>query len=250
MNNLSLVKSERFGEIEADIYSNGDDMFMTINQLADCLGYADRSGVQKLVDRNDYLNKPEFSCWDNLSHESGAKKTRVFTEDGIYEVTMLSKQPKAREFREFIRGVLKALRRGEFKMEIKTDPDKHARAEAMLRNSRAREASLWLKLADRVAVPEYKHICESYASNTLAGREIIPLPQSEQHYYSATEIGALLGGVDKTRVGRLANTHGLKTEQYGKWFYDKSPYSVKEVKYNDEAVQRFREILGLSEVGA
>lgn len=118
MNDLQLIKSERFGEIEADIYSNGNDMFMTISQLAACLGYADRSGVQKLVDRNDYLNKPEFSCWDNLSHESGAKKTRIFTEDGIYEVTMLSGQPKAKEFRSWIRGILKALRSGDAKLVV------------------------------------------------------------------------------------------------------------------------------------
>ncbi len=118
MNNLQLIKSEHFGEIEADIYSNGDDMYMTINQLAACLGYADRSGVQKLVDRNDYLNQPEFSCWDKLSHESGAKKTRVFTEDGIYEVTMLSGQPKAKEFRAWIRGILKVLRSGDAKLVV------------------------------------------------------------------------------------------------------------------------------------
>lgn len=85
MNKLQLIKQEHFGEIEADIYSNGKDMFMTINQLAACLEYANRSGVQKIVDRNDYLNKPEFSGWDSLSlPQGGTQKTRIFTEDGIY----------------------------------------------------------------------------------------------------------------------------------------------------------------------
>lgn len=254
MNNLTLVKSEHFGEIEADIYSNGDDMFMTINQLADCLEYADKKGVEKLIDRNPYLKKEEFSFIQKVPLiMGGTQNTRTFTEDGIYEVTMLSGQPKAKEFRTWIRGVLKALRRGEVKMEIKTDESKQARAEAMLKNSRARAASLWLKLADRVEIPEYKQICNSYAAGELAGREVLPLPQSEQHYYSATEVGALLGGMDKARVGKLANAHGLKTDEFGKWFHDKSPYSVKEVdafKYNEHAVQRFREILGLDEVGA
>ena len=143
MTELQLIKSERFGEIEADIYSNGKDMFMTINQLAACLEYADRSGIQKLVDRNEYLNKPEFSCWDKSSHESGAKKTRIFTEDGIYEVTMLSGQPKAKEFRAWIRGVLKALRAGKAKL-IAADPTKKSLAEAKLNNSRARLSSMWL----------------------------------------------------------------------------------------------------------
>ena len=30
MNELILVKSEHFGQVETDIYSNGSDMFMTI----------------------------------------------------------------------------------------------------------------------------------------------------------------------------------------------------------------------------
>lgn len=34
----------------------------------------------------------------------------VFTEDGIYEVTMLSSQPLAREFRRFVRQIVKELR--------------------------------------------------------------------------------------------------------------------------------------------
>lgn len=85
MDELKLVKSEYFGNTECDFYGRGNEVYMTISQLSECLGYADRSGVQKIVDRNEYLNRAEFSCWDNLSHESGAKKTRLFTEDGIYE---------------------------------------------------------------------------------------------------------------------------------------------------------------------
>lgn len=253
MNNLALVKSEHFGEIEADIYSNGDDMFMTTAQLCACLDES-RGTFDSRISRNPYLKEKEFSVSCKLQGTDGKMyNTRLFTEDGIYEITMLAESDKAREFRAWIRGVLKALRRGEVKMEIKTDESKQARAEAMLKNSRARAASLWLKLADRVEIPEYKQICNSYAAGELAGREALPLPQSEQHYYSATEVGALLGGMDKARVGKLANAHGLKTAEFGKWFHDKSPYSVKEVdafKYNEHAVQRFREILGLDEVGA
>ena len=39
MNGLQIVKSEQFGTVEADIYSNGQEVFMTINQLAECLEY-------------------------------------------------------------------------------------------------------------------------------------------------------------------------------------------------------------------
>lgn len=61
MNDLQLIRSEHFGEIEADIYSNGNDIFMTINQLAACLGYADKAGIERLIERNPYLKSEEFS---------------------------------------------------------------------------------------------------------------------------------------------------------------------------------------------
>ena len=120
----------------------------------------------------------------------------------------------------------------------------------MERNSRAREASLWLRISAQVKSDTYRQVCASYASTVLAGREVIPLPQTTQQ----TE-PELLGkpvndkemfGVSKQAIGNLANTYGMKTDEYGAWYHDKSPYSAKEVdvfKYNDHAVQRFRDLL-------
>lgn len=42
MNNLQLIRTSKFGDIECDIYSNEKEMFMTMNQLSDCLGYKEK----------------------------------------------------------------------------------------------------------------------------------------------------------------------------------------------------------------
>lgn len=115
MGKLQIIKSEKFGQIEADIYSNGQEMFMTIEQLAQCLEYASKSGIENILGRNEYLRSPEFSTTHKLGVvEGGRSVTRgrtIFTEDGIYEVTMLSGQPKAKEFRSWMRSVLKSIRK-------------------------------------------------------------------------------------------------------------------------------------------
>ncbi|WP_101697026.1 BRO-N domain-containing protein [Clostridium minihomine] len=117
MKNLQLVKSENFGSVKADIYSNGNDMFMTIDQLARCLEYTGSNAIEQILSRNQYLKNSEFSVTDKLSGTDGKQyNTRIFTEDGIYEVTMLSSQPKAKEFRAWIRKVLKGLRKGDMKL--------------------------------------------------------------------------------------------------------------------------------------
>ena len=245
MQNLELVKSFNFNDVKCDIYSKDNEVFMTGEQLGRVLGYQyPREGINKIVSRNEYLKDKEFSIEVKMTSEVGERNTRVFTEDGIYEVTMLSKTETGKKFRKVVRGIIKSLRKGENTI-IKTSEYQKLTAEAKLNNSRARMASVLMKIAERTQIPEFKQVCCSYASAVIAGKPIIPLPEVKQKTYSATEIGNMLG-VSANRIGILANKNNLKTEEYGKKFYDKSRYSNKEVetfRYYDNAIQKFRELV-------
>ena len=118
MSNLVLVKSEMFGKVECDFYQDEQNVLcMTSEQLGQVLEYADpQKGISTLVSRNKYLENEEFSSFLNLRGEAGIRETRVFTEDGIYEVTMLAKTEKAKEFRAWVRKVLKGLRSGQLQI--------------------------------------------------------------------------------------------------------------------------------------
>lgn len=111
--------------------------------------------------------------------------------------------------------------------------------------AKAKVAELWIKLGDRTNIPEYRQITDSYASLVLAGKPVLPLPEVKEKTYSAGEIGKILG-VSANKIGRLANEFNLKTEKYGKYFYDKSQYSNKEVesfRYYNSAIDIFKELL-------
>ncbi|MGN1012302.1 MAG: Bro-N domain-containing protein [Clostridia bacterium] len=245
-NKLEIVKSENFNGIECDFYSDKKDVFMTINQLANCLKYKNgRKGIENLISRNEYLKNREFSVTLDMRATDGKQyNTRVFTEDGIYEVTMLARTEKAREFRDFVRKVLKSLRKGESKL-IKTPELQRLQIEAKLNNSRARVANVLLKLADKTNIPEYKQVILSNVSAILSRNQLIPLPSAEKKTYSANEIGDILG-ITGNMVGRLANANNLKTDKYGKLFYDKSKYSSKQVetfRYYENIIPELRKIL-------
>jgi len=118
MNDLVLYKSEQFQGIECDFWKNqNDEVLMTGQQLGTILGYSDPGkSIRKLAERNEYLKNSEFSGSVRMTSPSGMQETRVFTEDGIYEVTMLARTETAKEFRSWVRQILKGLRRNELEI--------------------------------------------------------------------------------------------------------------------------------------
>ena len=120
-------------------------------------------------------------------------------------------------------------------------------AEARLNNSRARKASMYMKIADAKVVPDkYKQVLLSYATKELNGGEaVLPLPPTQKGY-SAQEIGDMFG-LTANMVGRVANRNGLKKSEYGELREDKSKSSPKEVHtwvYFDSAIPAFEHVLG------
>lgn len=129
---------------------------------------------------------------------------------------------------------------------VAQDTTKSVLAEAKLRNSRAREASVWLKIAKEIPVPVYREICAHYASTALAGKEVLPLPETAGRTYTATEVGKMLGGISAKKIGETANSYHLKTPEYGVRVCDKAKHCEKQVeswRYNERGIARLRELL-------
>lgn len=233
-NNIVAFKYEE--QQVRTIEKNGEPWFVG-KDVADILGYSDTAqAVRKHIDNED-------KGVVEMTTPGGKQPVTIINESGLYSLILSSKLPTAKKFKHWVTSeVLPSIRKtGEYKI----TPAQQNRLDIMERNSRAREASLWLRISAQVKSDTYRQVCASYASTVLAGHEVIPLPQTTQHHYSATEIGKMFG-VSKQAIGNLANTYGMKTDEYGAWYHDKSPYSAKEVdvfKYNDRAVQRFRDLL-------
>ena len=105
---------------------------------------------------------------------------------------------------------------------------KPKREEIMYMNAKSRMASTYLKLAKIENISDtYKSILVAKSAEVLAGTEILPLPKADKTY-TAEEIGKMIG-ISANMVGRLANNHNLKTDEYGVLVHDKAKHSNKEV---------------------
>lgn len=98
--------------------------------------------------------------------------------------------------------------------------------------------------------PEAKQVAAASLINPVAGFDAIPLPVMEESHYTAGEVGKMLD-VSSNKIGRIANKHNLKTEEFGKFFLDKSAHSAKQVeafRYNANGVEALRHLIHGAEV--
>ena len=116
-------------------------------------------------------------------------------------------------------------------------------------NSVARKANALLKIAnDPLTTKERQKALLAQATEILTGsKEIKTLPQPIKKTYSATEIGKKLG-ISSNKVGRLANTHNLKTEEFGMVFKQTLEQNNKEVedfRYYENVIPVLKELLNV-----
>lgn len=239
-NNLEIFSSNEFGQVRTVLVNNTP--YFVGKDVATALGYKETAkAVREKVENED-------KGVSVLDTPGGKQNVTIINESGLYSLILSSKLPRAKEFKHWVTSeVLPAIRKTGSYTAKESEVQKQ-RATTMLMNARTRQAGLWLKIAQNTGVTEYKEICNAYAANTLADKEVFALPQVEQKTYTATEVGEQLG-ISAHRVGTIAKQNNLKTEQYGKWFYDKSKYSAKQVetfRYNEAGVEAIRTALSNS----
>lgn len=205
------------------------------------------SDVCRVLELSDTRRTAERLDEDELTrlrlHSGGqSREMYAINESGLYNVILRSDKPQAKPFRKWVTSeVLPTIRKtGQYNAK----PNKAL--EIKETNARVRLSNAFLKLAKVDTLSsEYKNILVAKAAEALTGFQLIPLPQSEQKMYTATEIGEMFG-VSAQRIGKLSNQYGMKTEEYGTWYRSKSQYSNKEVDsfmYNDKAVERFKTLI-------
>jgi prophage antirepressor-like protein len=199
--------------------------------IAEALGYSNtRDALARHVDDED---KNTVVIPDGI----GNPNKTVINESGLYSLILSSKLPKAKEFKHWVTSeVLPSIRKtGGYNSQV-SDEYKQKRLEVMMINAKAR------------LMKEQNKRIELMIKNP----EFIPAdeePPIVPKTYSAGEVGAMLG-VSANKIGRLANKHNLKVEEYGEWFKDIAKSADKEVqtfRYNQKGIDKLREILAESE---
>lgn len=210
--------------------------------VATVLGYQNGSkALSDHVDEEDKLNNESLL---SLGQRGGW----LINESGLYSLILSSKLPNAKAFKRWVTSeVLPTIRKTGSYTYRRTNPNEEKALQIQEMNTRIRMSEQFLKLAEieTTLSKNYRDILISKSVEALAGEQLLPLPKVTQKTYSATEVGEMLG-VTAQRIGRIANLNSMKTDEFGEFYKDKSPYSSKEVdvfRYNDKAVEQFKKLL-------
>ncbi|MDW5298853.1 MAG: BRO family protein [Sedimentibacter sp.] len=112
MDNLEIIKSENFGEIELDFYQNNDnELFMTREQIGSALEYKNPNDAIRLLHKRNKERLDKFSVSFKLNGTDGKLyNTTLYSYKGIYEICRLSRQPKADKFMDWVWDVVEEIR--------------------------------------------------------------------------------------------------------------------------------------------
>lgn len=210
--------------------------------VATVLGYQNGSkALSDHVDEEDKLNNESLS---SLGQRGGW----LINESGLYSLILSSKLPNAKAFKRWVTSeVLPSIRKTGSYTYQRANPNEEKALQIQEMDTRIRMSEQFLKLAEieTTLSKNYRDILISKSVEALAGEQLLPLPKVVQKTYSAKEVGEMLG-VTAQRIGRIANLNSMKTDEFGEFYKDKSPYSSKEVdvfRYNDKAVEQFKKLL-------
>lgn len=242
---IQTFNNTEFGEIRS-MEINGEPWFVG-KDIAAALGY--ERATKAIRDRVDNEDLDEVPIQDSIGR---MQKTPIINESGMYSLILGSKLDGAKRFKRWVTSeVLPAIRKtgayatdsraAEIKMrELRV---KEMNAQARLINAQVRQLKLLGKEKglSQVAVD----VLAVKAAEKVTGCDMGEYLPETGKTYSAAEVGNALG-ISAAKVGRIANAHGLKTEEYGVFVLDKSRYSSKEVtsfRYNEKGKARIKEIL-------
>ena len=142
--NKSLIT---YNGMKLGVTIKNNEIEIEMGELAKAIGYTDVRGLKKLLDTDPELKNKEFSYLRKVdSIENGVVKKRekrLFTEDGLYEVTMLANTENAKKFRRFVRELMKKYRKNELILRTPTLlPAQQAQLDEMVRLIKARDGEI------------------------------------------------------------------------------------------------------------
>ena len=191
----------------------------------------DRISKYEFVENTDYIMLPKTGELENKGLQG--KIEYFVTLDMAKQLAMVENNEKGMQVRKYF-----------IECEKKLNSTTTTQVQVVGKAEDATRAALLLSQHLNIKGPALETFLVTTVEN-ITGVEIPYRPLIEQRTYSAKELGDVLG-ISANKVGRIANAHGLKTDEFGMLYLSKSEHGPKQVetwRYYDCAIDKFKSIL-------
>lgn len=199
-------------------------------QHKDVLKAIDNLVAQNCATKNMFLEQ---------TREYRGQEFRYFlmNRDGFTLLVMGFNGAKALEWKlkyiEAFNKMEKALKAGSEKIQSKQidDESKRMRAEAMLNNSKSKQAKIMLEIAQMSHIDSYKEVMMAKAGNLLAGENVLPMPKSGRERKPLGWFCKSLGKPETwaSQLGKVLKQNGISQQDgvTGEFIESVSPHNSK-----------------------
>ena len=191
----------------------------------------DRISKYEFVENTDYIMLPKTGELENKGLQG--KIEYFVTLDMAKQLAMVENNEKGMQVRKYF-----------IECEKKLNSTTTTQVQVVGKAEDATRAALLLSQHLNIKGPALETFLVTTVERII-GVEIPYRPLIEQRTYSAAEIGDVLG-ISANKVGRIANAHGLKTDEFGMLYLSKSEHGPKQVetwRYYDCVIDKFKSIL-------
>lgn len=217
-----------------NVYGTVEEPLFRAKDVADWIEHSDVHKMVQTVDDDEKVR-------NNVPTLGGTQEVWFLTENGVYEVLMLSRKPIAKDFKKEVKKMLHAIRTRKATLM----PTNFADAlEAYAKEVREREEAqkaLFAETQQKLLALEQKEAAEKETERIYQVNR-----NFHSNLYTASEIGKKLG-ITANMVGRIANEHGLKQDPiYGKLgkIQLNNGQWVNQFYYNDDALTVIEAVIG------
>ena len=260
---FKIFESEEFGKLE--ILVMNELMYFPATEIAETLEHKNPHKAIRDHCRQDY---PHLTI-RSVGVITGKKKDgsdsvqfvnkKYIDEGNLYRLIVKSKLEVAIRFENWIFDeVLPTIRRtgsyvntADIRFYENSMQFREKELEIAERKERNRTSEILKELADIVVNEKMKNTLVIASANSLFDKPVLEYEKAKKPSYPASKIAEKLLekyniSITVAMIGRLANRHGLKTDENGYLAYDKSKSSIKQVetfRYYDDVVPVLYDII-------
>lgn len=228
MSNLT----EKHEVIPVIMKSSNGELVVSSRDIASGIGKEHKDILKKI---REILNEREFSLVEYIDNKGEKRPEYLLPKDSFILLLM-----NYQGYNDFKRAYIKRFNEMENTLKEQYINQTEIKPEIVVERAKIME-----RLSDHYrdrCDGRYSQILDSYITKELYGEHILPLPERTEHYYTAAEVGQILG-ISAYKVGRIANINKLKTSSYGKYFIDKAKHINKEIesfRYNKHGIDKIK----------